>query len=583
MIAENDPWIYPFQDYIKRVILPRQKQKRIYNFLQMVAGNIFSINQMNYILTPYAIAQFITAIVSSVVVIALWKRRFERGGFALFFLFVALTEWAFCIGMESAAVTLPLKIAWSQWAYIGTQSSSVLIYIFALKYSKKTREISKTKIALLFMVPVIIILLAATNQYHHLVWSSYSWGEVGSNSIIYNHGPAFWVGIIYIYILVALSTGLLILSSVKSQKVYRMQNLIFILASITPWLTSVLYITRLNPFPGLDITSLGFFFTGILMLIGIRQANLLNYIPIAHELLFENISEGVIVFNENKKVIDMNPGAEKLMGMNFSELIANDSPAAIKCWNLYDDHFSRTENSRFEIVSPFNNHTWLNINISPLKNKKGSFLGWVAIMEDITLRRETEKELQRINQRLASQLDENRQLEKQLREQANRDAMTGVYNRACLKESLASEILYAEQQNQPLSIVMIDVDHFKNINDTYGHKAGDDVLIALGKLLLSQTRDGDFVSRFGGDEFVLFLPGMNCDAAFQRAESWRKTCKKLKIPDLSESINVNISIGIAVYPDNARTMDALLSEADRALYQAKQSGRDCTKVSEFTC
>jgi diguanylate cyclase (GGDEF)-like protein/PAS domain S-box-containing protein len=538
---------------------------------------------MNYIFSPYAIAQFVTAFVSFLVVIVLWKRRFDRGGFALFFLFIALTEWIFCLGMESAAVTLPQKIAWSQWAYIGTQTSPVLIFIFALKYSKKTKDISIAKVVLLFILPVIIIILAATNHYHHLVWSSYSLGKIGSNSIIYNHGPAFWVGIIYIYILVAFSTTLLILSSVKSQKVYRIQNLIFILASITPWMTSVLYITDLNPFPGLDITSLGFFFTGILMLIGIRQVNLLDYIPIAHELLFENINDGVLVFNENKKVVDMNPGAEKLMGMNFTELITNDNPTATKYWDLYDDHFSRTDNCRFEILSPYNNRTWLNINISPLKNRRGSFLGWVAIMEDITLRKETEKELHRINQRLASQLDENRQLEKQLREQANRDAMTGVYNRACLKESLANEILYAEQQKQPLSILMIDVDYFKKINDTYGHKAGDDVLITLGKLLLSQTRDSDFVSRFGGDEFVLFLPNMNHEAAFQRAESWRQACKKIIIPGLADDIGFNISIGIAVYPNNARTMDALLSEADRALYQAKQSGRDCTKISETSC
>ena len=549
----------------------------------MVEGTLFNIIQMNYILTPYAIAQFITAIVSSVVVIVLWKRRFERGGFALFFLFVALTEWAFCIGMESAAVTLPLKIAWSQWAYIGTQTSPVFIYIFALKYSKKTREISNTKIALLFVLPVIIILLAATNQYHHLVWSSYSLGEVGSNSIIYNHGPAFWVGIIYIYILVALSTGLLILSSVKSQKVYRLQNLIFILASITPWMTSFLYIVDLNPFPGLDITSLGFFFTGILMLIGLRQANLLNYVPIAHELLFENINDGVIVFNENRKVVDMNPGAERLMGMNFSEIITNENSTAIKCWNLYEDYFSRTENNRFEIISPFNNHAWLNINVSPLKNKKGVFLGWVAILEDITLRKETEKELQRINQRLAKQLDENRQLEKQLREQASRDAMTGVYNRAYLEESLAVEISYAEQQNYPLCVVMIDVDNFKTINDTYGHKTGDEVLIAMGKFLLDQTRDSDFVSRFGGDEFVLFLPNMDCKAAFQRAESWRAACKKMNIHEQGMDIDVTISIGIAVFPNHGRTIDTLLAEADRALYHAKQSGRDCTKISEFSC
>ena len=538
---------------------------------------------MNYIFSPYAIAQFITSIVSLVVVIVLWKRRSERGGSELFFLFVALTEWTFCIGMESAAVSLPQKITWSQWAYIGTQTSPVFIFIFALKYSRKTRDISIGKTALFFIVPIIIILLAATNNQHHLIWSSYSLGQVGTNSIIYNHGPAFWVEIAYIFALVAISATFLILSSVKSQKVYRIQSLIFILAFLIPWIISVFYITNLNPFPGLDISSIGFFFTGVLILIGIRQANLLDYIPIAHELLFENINDGVLVFNENKKVVDMNPGAERLVGKNFAQLIANESLAAIKYWDLYDDHFSKTENSRFEIVSPFNNRTWLNISISPLKNKKGIFLGWVAILEDITLRKETEKELQRINQRLAKQLNENRQLEKQLREQASRDAMTGVYNRAHLKESLAVEISYAEQQNYPLCIAMIDVDNFKKINDTYGHKTGDEVLIALGKFLLDQTRESDFVSRFGGDEFVLFLPNMDCDAAFQRAESWRAACKKMKIHEQELDINVTISIGIAIYPNHGQSMDTLLAEADRALYQAKQSGRDCTKISQSSC
>jgi diguanylate cyclase (GGDEF)-like protein/PAS domain S-box-containing protein len=514
------------------------------------------------------------------VVIALWKRRFDRGGTAFLLLFVALTQWTFSNGMEAAAVTLPLKIMWSQWGYIGTQTTPVFLFIFALRYSGKATELSFKKIALLFVIPVIIMILAATNNRHHLIWSSYTLGKVGTNSIIYNHGPGFWVGIVYIFTLVAFSTVYLILSSVKSQKVYRAQKWIFILSSLTPWIISILYITRLNPFPGLDISSIGFLFTGILILIGIRQANLFNYIPIAHELLFENINDGVIVFNDKKKMVDMNPGAEKLIGMKFSELISKDDSVAAKCRAMCGDRFSETENSRFEIVSPFNNRAWLNVSISPLRSKRGVFLGWVAIMEDITLRKETEKELQRINHRLAKQLDENRQLEKQLREQASRDAMTGVYNRAHLKESLAVEISYAKEQNYPLSIVMIDVDKFKTINDTYGHKTGDDVLIALGKFLLEKTRDSDFVSRFGGDEFVLFLPNMSGEAAFHRAESWRMNCKKITLNENNDEVEVTISIGIAVFPESGTTIDVLLAEADRALYLAKQSGRDCTKLAK---
>ena len=499
---------------------------------------------------------------------------------ALLLLFVALIEWIFCNSMEAAAVPLQLKITWSQWAYIGTQTSPVFLFLFALVYSGRSNQLSVGKVAPFFIVPILIILLAATNEYHHWIWSSFSPGAAGSNSIIYHHGPAFWVGMVYIFTLVAFSTTFLILTSAKSQKIYRYQNLIIIVASLVPWVSTILYLTDLNPFPGLDIISLSFFFTGILLVIGVERANLLNYIPIAHEVLFENINDGVLVFNEDKKVIDMNPGAERILELKFSQLIADRDLPLKRFWSLYEDHFSKTENSRFEAVSPFNNRVWLNISVSPLRKDKGVFLGWVAILEDITLRKKTEKELQHINQRLTKQLDENRQLEKQLREQASRDAMTGVYNRAFLKESLVVEISYAEEQNYPLSIVMIDVDNFKRINDTYGHKTGDDVLIALGKVLLSQTRDSDFVSRFGGDEFVLFLPNMSSQDAFQRAESWREACKKITLDQQNNDIDVSISIGIAVFPDNGSTIDVLLAEVDRALYLAKQSGRDCTKIAE---
>ncbi|MDK2980184.1 MAG: hypothetical protein PWQ55_531 [Chloroflexota bacterium] len=534
---------------------------------------------MKYILSPYAIAQFSTTLVSLIVVVVLWGKRSERGGLALWLLFIALTEWSFCNGMEAAAVSIQTKVLWSQLAYVGAQTSPVFLFLFALIYSSRTNQITPARIALLLIIPIVIIILAATNSLHHWIWTGFSPGAEGSNSIIYHHGPAFWAGMVYIFSLVAFSSTFLFLASVQSQKLYRFQNLLIILASIIPWVSTIMYVSDLNPFPGLDLISLSFFFTGLLLLVGVQRANLLNYIPIAHELLFENIDDGVIVFNENKRVIDMNPGAERLFGVKFSDLIMRKDQSVVKALEFFDDKFSRSETSRFETVSPFNNKVWLNVSISPLVKGRGGFQGWVAILENITLRKETEKELQRINQRLALQLDENRQLEKKLREQANRDAMTGVYNRGCLKDSLAVEISYAEQQNYPLSIVMIDVDNFKFINDTHGHKAGDEVLIALGKMLLAQTRDSDFVSRFGGDEFVMLLPYMDGANALLRAEAWRQACMELKVDDQNHPIKVTISIGIAVYPDNGEELDALLAEADRALYLAKQSGRNCTRVA----
>jgi diguanylate cyclase (GGDEF)-like protein/PAS domain S-box-containing protein len=535
---------------------------------------------MNYLLTPYAIAQFITAGVSMIVTIIMWQRRSLRGGWALLLLFITITEWSLCNGMEAAAVSQELKIFWSKMAYLGAQTSPVFLVLFALRYDGKIRRLNPAIIGLLFVVPVIIIILAATNEVHNWIWTSFIPGPVGSNSLIYQHGPAFWVGIAYIFTMVSFATTLLILSSVQTQRIYRFQYFIIVAASLMPWLGTLIYLFDLSPFPGLDITSISFLFTGLLLMIGIARGNMLDYIPVAHEFLFASINDGVIVFDEDHKVVDMNPGAERLLSLKFEQFLDKNNTATKIIWDSFRDYLKKDENTHFECISPFNKKIWFNVSISPLQSRKGYFLGWVAILEDITDRKETEEELQQANQRLEHQLSEICLLEDQLREQANRDFLTGVYNRGYLEESLAFEISRAERKGYPLSVIMIDVDNFKEINDTYGHKTGDEVIVALSKMLQNQTRDGDCVSRFGGDEFALVMPDMNCEQAFERAELWRNECKQSIQIHINKGTMVTISIGIAVFPKNGKTIDTLLGKADQALYQAKQSGKDCIRIAD---
>ena len=174
----------------------------------------------------------------------------------------------------------------------------------------------------------------------------------------------------------------------------------------------------------------------------------------------------------------------------------------------------------------------------------------------------------------------NLKLRESLRNQSIRDPLTELFNRRYMEESLEREINRATRKQHSIGILMIDVDHFKRFNDTYGHDAGDAVLKAMGQFLQSQIRGGDIACRYGGEELILILPEVNLKETQNRGEQIREGVKKLKLKKGSQELDqITVSIGVACFPEQGLTGEVVIQTADAALYKAKTQGRDQVVVA----
>ena len=190
-----------------------------------------------------------------------------------------------------------------------------------------------------------------------------------------------------------------------------------------------------------------------------------------------------------------------------------------------------------------------------------------ALQQEVTKRILAEKELTRTNLRL--------------HDKAMRDALTGLYNRGYLEESLDREESRARRRDRPLGMMMIDIDHFKRCNDQFGHAAGDAVLRAVAQFMLSLARGEDILCRYGGEEFVLVMANTLAETVRERAEKIRLGVHALEIERDGRTIGpVTVSIGVAMFPEHGESAAAVLRAADDALYRAKQAGRDCIVALE---
>jgi diguanylate cyclase (GGDEF)-like protein len=195
--------------------------------------------------------------------------------------------------------------------------------------------------------------------------------------------------------------------------------------------------------------------------------------------------------------------------------------------------------------------------------------------------RHGEEELSQLAHAFDDMANALQQREQKLQEQAISDPLTGLYNRRYLSEFLPRELARSGRNTTPVAVILIDLDHFKRVNDSFGHEAGDIVLTTVGNLLKSNVRGSDIACRYGGEEFALILPETGADSAARRADDIRLAIAALHLSHAGKSLGkITASFGLALFPDHAQDTDELLRAADVALYAAKGAGRNRVIVAQ---
>ena len=293
------------------------------------------------------------------------------------------------------------------------------------------------------------------------------------------------------------------------------------------------------------------------------HADMLARDPMAYAAMVQSVSAfGIYLIDPRGHIISWNTGAERLtqigseaiIGQPYAALFTGAErdqrvPDQVLGHAKYKKHISDEQNRRRANGKTFRAKFTLDL----VLDGNGEHAGFVEVIHDVTRARERERDLVKL---------------------ATRDSLTGLANRGYFTEQANIELQRAERYNDPVSVVMVDIDHFKKVNDTYGHDVGDLALRHVSDTLLRSVRKIDIVGRLGGEEFALILPRAALQPATEMCERMRQAVSGKQVPHPSTPFKVTASMGVASRSADREDLDQLLKYADNALYRAKRGGRD---------
>lgn len=487
---------------------------------------------------------------------------------------VTVIVWAVGYAFELSAVTLESKIFFANMQFLGVPTISVCLWEMVRRYVGPVR-VPRALTAFLWILPAMTVPLAFINPWQIFRGSpSLEVGTAPFSVLHADYGPWYWYVLMPTMMLLNIATLLVLARGiVRGDRLERLHYGLLLFAVLLPLVGSVLYMFDLFAWSDYNPAVALLSFSCVLVAVGLFRYGLFSMVPVARDKVIEDLADGVIVVDRHGRLVDLNRAAESVIGIGRAEGLARPANEVLRAYPELLEAVAGAPPSagraaaalrRDLVVSGPEGRRHFALTCSPVTGRCGEYLGRALVLHDIS---------ERV-----------RLLEK-TREMANRDDLTGLHNRRHFFELTAGELERADRYGTCLSLLLLDVDHFKLVNDTYGHQAGDELLSQLADIFRSTLRASDVAGRVGGEEFAVVLPETDLNRATEVAGRLRQVVESLRVDmgDRGELDRVTVSMGLAEFrhagqadPDDFRT---LYERADRALYAAKRSGRNMVVAS----
>ncbi len=350
---------------------------------------------MTWTYTPYAGVLWATALVSAFVVVLIARSPRTAGIRSLTLLMSVVALWALAAGFEAASMGLNYKIIWAKVQYLAVIIVPTLFLAFAYDYSLRKKRARMRNIALLVILPLIAVIVALTNNYHHLIWKTFSDDPGGSSTVLASFGIGYYILFGYNFLVILAGLALLINAWLKFPFLYRRQISIILAGAIFPLMGGILYSLGRMPFPGLGLLPVFFMATSVIVITGIFMNQLFDRVPISRDALIENMLDGVVVLDAWDHIAHVNTVAEKLVKTLTKKSTGQPVEKCLPFWEDIQNRYRDVQEIRTELLFREKPVCFLDIHISPLYDRHKNLAGRLIILRDTTERRRTETDLAR--------------------------------------------------------------------------------------------------------------------------------------------------------------------------------------------